>query len=235
MVQAGGISDMYWHFSGPFSMCFHKYKSFTARLGINWGNQWLTAKAIQRNAVCSAWKKMELQFEHPCHLISLCCVQRGFTNFSMGFCSTLTQDNTCILAALWRAVYVIPVCSRSWKVNVFSTWNTTPCYCLFVSQCSCWSPLFSYHNCSIKKESVLLIFFICSAVYYDATFNHWFPAQQTSNIGGCIWHPSSHPKFFREVEAFSVQCTECRNSCSSMCECWSLRHTQKSALVQETT
>lgn len=34
MVQAGGISDMYWHFSGTFSMCFHKYKSFTARLSI---------------------------------------------------------------------------------------------------------------------------------------------------------------------------------------------------------
>lgn len=36
----------------------------------------LAAKAVQRNAVCSARRKMELQFEHHCHLISLCCIQR---------------------------------------------------------------------------------------------------------------------------------------------------------------
>lgn len=46
----------------------------------------LAAKVIQRNAVCSAQRKMELQFEHPCLLISLLCVQRGFMNFSVGFC-----------------------------------------------------------------------------------------------------------------------------------------------------
>jgi len=36
MVQVGGVSDMYWHFSGIFSLCFNKYKSFTARLSVKW-------------------------------------------------------------------------------------------------------------------------------------------------------------------------------------------------------
>lgn len=86
MVQAGGISDMYWHFSGTFSMCFYKYKSFTARLSIKWGNQWACSQGYTKEHCISAWWKMELQLEHPCHLISLCYVQRGFMGLKMGFC-----------------------------------------------------------------------------------------------------------------------------------------------------
>lgn len=52
----------------------------------------LAAKAVQRNAVCSAWRETELQFEHPWHLISLCGVQGGFVGFRIGFCSALTRD-----------------------------------------------------------------------------------------------------------------------------------------------
>lgn len=88
---------------------------------------------------------MELQFEHPCHLISLCGVPRGFMDFRMGFCSALTQDSVCILAALGEPP-VIPICSSSWKGNVFSTWSTMTCYGFFVSQYSCWSPFFSYQR-----------------------------------------------------------------------------------------
>lgn len=105
----------------------------------------LAAKAVQRNAVCSAWRKMELQFEHPCRLISLCCIQRGFMDFRMGSCSALTQDSMCVLAALGEP-RLIPMCSSSWKVNVFSTWSTTTCFGLFISQYSCWSPFFSYQR-----------------------------------------------------------------------------------------
>lgn len=99
----------------------------------------LVAKAVQKNAVCSAWRRMELQFEHPCHLISLCCVQRGFMDFRTGFCSALTQGSVCILAALGEPC-VIPRCSSSWKVSAFSTWSTW--YGFFLSQYSCWFPSF---------------------------------------------------------------------------------------------
>lgn len=68
----------------------------------------LAAKAVQRNAVCSAWREMELQFEHPWHLISLCGVQGGFVGFRMGFCSALTRDSV-------GEPRVIPMCSTPGK------------------------------------------------------------------------------------------------------------------------
>lgn len=108
-----------WHFSGSFSTCFHKYKSFTVRLHIQWWNQWACSQGYTKECcVRSACRKTELQFEHPCFLISLLCVRRGFMNFDVGFCSTLTWD--CVhFWLLLGELCMIHIISRSWKVDFF--------------------------------------------------------------------------------------------------------------------
>lgn len=69
-----------WYRLVAFQTCTGTFRHFLKALqrvsAFSGETSGLAAKAIQRNAVCSAWRKMELQFEHPCLLISLLCPKR---------------------------------------------------------------------------------------------------------------------------------------------------------------
>jgi len=152
--------------------------------------------------------------------LRLHCVQRGLMNFSTGFCSTLTQDNACILAALERAVYD-PCAFWVLKSECFEHLEH---YCVLLALCIpvklLISPLlpdtvvtwytsrvlFSFAQICIRTLLLIPDFLNSKLLSYGIAY-------------GILW-------CFRGVRLFLCS-AECRNPFSSMCGCWSLRHAQK--------